>query len=121
MIETQTTESSKKRVLIAGGGRIGSRFGRSLIRSGHSVWGLRRNTAVLPGYMIPLRVDLVTGSGLSSLPPALDFVFYTASSDSPKEEAYKSAYSVGIRNLIESLVEQGQTRTRLVFTSSTGI
>ena len=63
----------------------------------------------------------MTGSGLSFLPPALDFVFYAASSDSPKEEAYRSAYSVGIRNLIESLVEQGQTLTRLVFTSSTGI
>jgi nucleoside-diphosphate-sugar epimerase len=48
-------------------------------------------------------------------------VFYTASIDSPKKEAYRAVYSVGIRNLIESLVEQGQTLTRLIFVSSTGV
>lgn len=119
MMETQAVKSSKKRVLIAGCGRIGTQFGRALIRTGHSVWGLRRTTAALPGKMIPLRADLATGTGLSSLPSPLDFVFYTVSSDSPQEKDYRAAYSLGVQNLISAL--QDQKLARLVFVSSTGV
>ena len=112
---------SGKRILIAGCGRIGSLLGVTLAGQDHTVWGLRRHSHLLPQGILPLQGDLAAGSGLSSLPPSLDFVFYTASSGASTKEAYKAAYFEGVRNLLEALVAQKQEVKRIFFVSSTGV
>lgn len=114
-------KQNRRRILIAGCGRIGSRLGINLSEQGHTVWGLRRRSDLLPAGILPLKGDLATGDGLSSLPPDLAFVFYAASSGAPTEEAYKAAYSEGVRNLIAALAYQRQQIRRIFFVSSTGV
>jgi len=115
------SRASGLRVLIAGCGRLGSSLGAVLAEQAHTVWGLRRRTDELPDEIQPLEGDLASGRGLSSLPPCLDYVFYTASSGSSSAEGYKAAYLTGVRNLLETLIKQQQTIRRVFFVSSTGV
>ena len=87
-------------ILIAGCGDVGSALGERLRTDGHRVWGLRRHTAGLPISIQPFVADLAVAETLQSLPPGLDFVFYTAASDAASDEAYQRAYVDGMRNLL---------------------
>lgn len=111
------------RILIAGCGYVGCALGERLASEGHTVFGARRNPRALPRNIQPVTLDLSSPIPPEDLPPDLDFVFYTSSagssSSSSPEDAYKSAYVEGPRNLLAALGTQNVRR--VLFTSSTGV
>jgi nucleoside-diphosphate-sugar epimerase len=108
-------------VLIAGCGYVGSALGVRLAAAGHTVWGLCRRPDVLPSGIHPLVADLTVPQTLQALPPALDFVFYTAAPDGSTDEAYRAAYVDGLGHLLQALSMQGQPLQRVFLTSSTAV
>lgn len=107
------------RILIAGCGYVGSALGLLLASEGHTVFGLRRNTAALPFGITPVRADLSKPLPPNTLPTGLDAVVCAASPGGSSDEAYHAAYVDGPGNLISAL--QGQGIERLVLVSSTGV
>ena len=108
-------------ILIAGSGYIGTALGSLLAGEGHTVWGLRRSTGQLPDSIQPFSADLTDRASLEDLPASLDFVAYTAAADDSSDEAYRSAYVVGLTNLLDALQAQGHQPARILFTSSTSV
>jgi len=109
------------RVLIAGCGYAGIALGTRLASEGHSIWGLRRRSELLPTAILPLRADLCNPVSLTPIPAALDFVFYTAAAERADDASYQAAYVTGIRNLLDHLFETRHPIKRLFFTSSTAV
>jgi len=109
------------RVLIAGCGYTGIALGTQLADDGHTVWGLRRRPELLPATIHPLKADLCNPGSLAPIPPALDFVFYTAAAEHTEDASYQAAYVTGVRNLLDHLSVSGQQLKRLFFTSSTAV
>ena len=107
------------RVLISGCGYVGSALGLLLADDGHTVFGLRRNPAELPAVINPVRADFSVPLSPEALPPDLDAVLCAASPGGSSDEAYRTAYVDGPRNLISAL--GGQSVERLVLVSSTGV
>jgi nucleoside-diphosphate-sugar epimerase len=107
------------RVLIAGCGYVGSALGLLLSAEGHTVFGLRRDTASLPDAIKPVRVDLSEPLPPGALPPHLDAVVCAASPGGSSDEAYRTAYVDGPRHILSAL--EGQRVERLVLVSSTGV
>ena len=108
-------------VLIAGCGYIGTALGSLLAAERHTVWGLRRHPATLLPDVRPFAADLTSPDSLQTLPPAVDWVFYSAAPDTHDDAAYRAVYVEGVRNLLHALTFQ-QARPRRVFlTSSTGV
>ena len=109
------------RILIAGCGYVGTALGKRLAVEGHLVWGLRRSPKALPDDIHPLAADLCTPTTLQILPPALDVIFYMAGASNTSDDAYRSTYVDGLRNLLDTLQEQQQHPRRIFMTSSTGV
>jgi nucleoside-diphosphate-sugar epimerase len=110
------------RILIAGCGDVGSVLGVNLHRAGHQVFGLKRNPVTLPPQIQPLAADLTDPESLnSSLPSALDYIFYTAAADGFSEDRYRAVYMDGLRHLLNALHSQGQQPRRIFLTSSTSV
>lgn len=108
------------RILIAGCGYVGAELARQLADRGHTVFGLRRNTAQLPPGIEPITADLAIPGSLATMPKSLDYVFYTASASGYSESAYRAAYVSGFRNLLVALYRQSDLK-RIFYTSSTGV
>lgn len=108
------------RILIAGCGYVGSELARQLTAQGHTVFGLRRNTALLPPEIEPIAADLASPGSLAVIPKSLDYVFYTASASGYSESAYRATYVSGLRNLLVALYRQPELK-RIFYTSSTGV
>jgi nucleoside-diphosphate-sugar epimerase len=109
------------RVLVAGCGYVGSALAARLAAEGHAVWGLRRTPSALPPGVAPLAADLADPDTLRDLPPALDFVAYTAAPGGPSDDAYRAVYVDGVRNLLDALESQRQRPRRVLLTSTTGV
>ena len=109
------------RVLIAGCGDVGTHLGQQLVRAGHHVLGLRRQTELLPDEIEPVRVDLCDPQSVRRLPRSVDYIVYALSPDHPSENAYINAYQRGPRILIEGLRDVGATIKRVVYVSSTRV
>jgi len=109
------------RVLIAGCGYVGIALVTQLAGAGHAVWGLRRRSELLPTTIQPLKADLCNPGSLTPIPPAIDFVFYTAAAEHRDDASYQAAYVTGVRNLLYRLSVTGQQLQRLFFTSSTAV
>lgn len=108
-------------ILIAGCGYIGTGLGVVLAVEGHTVWGLRRHPATLPSGIRPLEADLISLDTLQGLPPAVDYVFYTAAPDTHDDAAYQAVYVEGLRNLLNALTARQAHPRRVFLTSSTGV
>ncbi|MEZ5582295.1 MAG: SDR family oxidoreductase [Candidatus Competibacteraceae bacterium] len=108
-------------ILIAGCGDVGMSLGVALVKAGHRVWGLRRCSAALPAGIHPLVADLAIPASLQALPPALDYVYYTAAPDGFSEASYQAVYVDGIRNLLTALENANQNLRRIFLTSSTSV
>jgi nucleoside-diphosphate-sugar epimerase len=108
-------------ILIAGCGYVGTALGSLLAAEGHAVWGLRRHPATLPAGIRPLEADLTSPDTLRTLPPALDYIFYTAAPDTHDDAAYQAVYVEGLRNLLNALTLQQAHPRRIFLTSSTGV
>jgi len=102
------------RVLIAGCGYVGSKLARTLRASGHDVFGLKRRPTRIDDVEI-IAADL--NQPLDAKLPDVDVAFFTAAPDSRGEDAYRSLYVDGLRNLSGALNDA----TRLIFTSSTAV
>lgn len=108
-------------MLVAGCGYVGSALARELADEGRTVWGLRRDPDRLPEGVRPLAADLGRPDTLDGLPGAVDGVVYCASADASREEAYRTAYVEGPRNLLDALGRGGAAPRRLVYVSSTAV
>lgn len=109
------------RILIAGCGDVGTTLGQALHATGHQVWGLKRHPTDLPSGIQPIAADLTDPATLTTLPPDLDFVVYSAAAAGFSETQYQAAYVVGVSHLLEALRQAGQQPKRLLFTSSTSV
>ena len=100
------------RVLIAGCGYVGSALASQLAASGHTVFGLRRNVAVLPTGVTGVAADLSDPATLTGLPP-VDALVYSAAADGRTRESYEAAYLRGLDNVLaavdaRALASEGQ-------------
>ncbi|MDG4555321.1 MAG: SDR family oxidoreductase [Candidatus Competibacter sp.] len=109
------------RILIAGCGDIGTTLGLSLHAAGHRVWGMKRHPDDLPSGLQPLAADLADPATLTALPPALDYLVYSAAAAGFSEASYQAAYVTGIHNLLSALRQAGQRPKRVLLTSSTSV
>lgn len=109
------------RILIAGCGDIGTTLGLSLHAAGHQVWGMKRHPDDLPSELRPLAADLADLATLTALPPALDYLVYSAAAAGFSEAGYQAAYATGVHNLLIALRQAGQQLKRLLLTSSTSV
>ncbi|CBE69400.1 MAG: SDR family oxidoreductase [Candidatus Methylomirabilis oxygeniifera] len=108
-------------ILIAGCGYIGTALGSLLAAEGQTVWGLRRDPATLPSEIRPWAADLTSPDTLQTLPPAIDWVVYSAAPDTHDDTAYRSVYVDGLNNLLHALTVQQAHPRRVFLTSSTGV
>ena len=105
------------RILIAGCGDIGNALGIALIKDGHKVWGLRRNTGALAAGLSPLQVDLGEPIAPGTLPDNVSAVVYTAAPNERTDAAYHRAYVKGVSHLLYALTPTA----RVFFVSSTSV
>ncbi|WP_373020431.1 SDR family oxidoreductase [Thiomicrorhabdus sp.] len=104
-------------ILIVGCGGIGCELGLTLIQQGHTVYGIRRHTDLLPDGIQPIEADIA--HPLNDLPENLDYVFYSASAGKHKDVAYYQAYVSGVKHTLKAL--EGQNIKRIFFISSSSV
>lgn len=105
------------RILIAGCGKIGCELGAELTQQGHTVFGVRRNTADMPSSIQPVEADL--SHPLSELPDKMDYVVYAAAAGKHKDLAYFQAYVAGVKHVLDALKDQHIKR--FIFVSSSSV
>lgn len=112
----------KTTTLIIGCGDIGTALGQRLHEAGQRVIGVRRKvTQTLQDSGIePLALDISDSAVLDQLPVA-DIVVYVLSADRFDEEAYRSAYSDGLANVLAELAGRDTPPRRVFFISSTSV
>ena len=106
------------RVLIAGCGDLGNRLAQGLLHDGHTVFGLKRNTASLPVGVRPISADLLDPQTLNTLPPGIDVLVFMPTPATRDEAGYNAIFIRALENLFLALDhEPGQT----VLISSTAV
>lgn len=112
----------KKRILIAGCGRIGQRLGKALVRQGHTVFGLRRSAAALPENIQLIRGDLLQPDSLRMVvPEQIDQIFYILTPSDYTDAGYAAAYVEGLTNLLNLMQIRNTRLPRVIFVSSTSV
>jgi nucleoside-diphosphate-sugar epimerase len=106
------------RVLIAGCGDVGNVLATLLIRDGHVVYGLKRDTSSLPVDVIPIQADLLKPESLEGLPTEIDVLVFMPTPARRDQAAYEDIFIRGWKNLWGGL-EKTPKRTLLV--SSTAV
>lgn len=110
------------RVLVVGCGDIGSRVAVLLQQQGCLVYGLRRNTALLPAGVLPVTADLSQAQCPAQWPQeSIDYVLYIMAAQASNQAAYQQAYVQGQRHVYAWLAEQQQQPKRVVFVSSSSV
>lgn len=109
------------RVLVAGLGDVGGRAAARLATHGHTVVGVRRSDAPGPDGVTMVRGDLTDPALVGTLPPDIDHVLITVSSDGRDPDRYRSAYLDGPTTLLAGLAERGDPVEHVVFTSSSAV
>ena len=106
------------RVLIAGCGDVGSVLAASLLRDGHTVFGLKRDPSGLPEGVRRVQADLLQSETLEDLPGGVDTLIYMPTPGSRDRAAYEAIFLQGWKNLWAALDEEPQ---RTVVVSSTAV
>jgi nucleoside-diphosphate-sugar epimerase len=110
------------RVLIVGCGYVGLPLGAELVRLGHEVFGLRRNSAaeneLKAAGIQPLFGDVSKLDELINLPRDFDWVVNCVAAGGDAEN-YRAVYFNGTKNLIEWLAPNPPKK--FVYTSSTSV
>lgn len=106
------------RVLIAGCGDVGSILATSLLKNGHEVYGLKRDTSTLPETVHPVQADLLRPDTLSSLPKKIDGLVFMPTPSKRDQAGYEAIFIQGWKNLWSAL-DNPPARTLLV--SSTAV
>jgi nucleoside-diphosphate-sugar epimerase len=109
-------------VLIVGCGYVGLPLGAELVRLGHEVFGLRRNSSAEPELksagIQPLTGDVTKPDDLKNLPHEFDWVVNCVAAGGDAGN-YRQIYLQGTRNLIEWLAPNPPKK--FVYTSSTSV
>ena len=106
------------KILIAGCGYVGTALGKYLVRSGHEVWGIRRQwPADRANGIRPITADLSKFASLQDLPPADVVVLCQA--PSRQDDRYRETYFEGTRNLVAAL--RDKKPRKLILISSTSV
>jgi nucleoside-diphosphate-sugar epimerase len=110
------------RVLIVGCGYVGVPLGAELVRLGHEVFGLRRNSAaeneLKAAGIQPLFGDMTRPDEFKKLPRDFDWVVNCVAAGGDAEN-YREVYFNGTKNLIEWLAPNPPKK--FVYTSSTSV
>jgi nucleoside-diphosphate-sugar epimerase len=110
------------RVLIVGCGYVGLPLGAELVRLGHEVFGLRRNSSaeneLKAAGIQPLFADMTKPDELKKLPGDFDWVVNCVAAGGDAEN-YRAVYFQGTRNLIDWLAPNPPKK--FVYTSSTSV
>ena len=97
------------KVLIAGCGYVGTLLGQELAKSGHEVWGLRRDFMALRELektgIRPIQANLLSSESLTKL-PSVDYVVM-CQAPSKKNDDYNATYYEGTKNLLAALPPAG--------------
>jgi nucleoside-diphosphate-sugar epimerase len=110
----------KESVLIVGCGDVGIATARLLTDSGYHVVGLRRNTDALPGFIEPMKADIVDPGSLAPLQNRqFAWVLVTSSAGEFSQQRYHSVYVNGLQNVLASL--QRHPLRHLLLASSTSV
>ena len=111
------------RLLIAGCGYVGTALGSELAKSGHEVWGLRRDLVALRQLestgIQAVQANLLDPESLKRLPSVEYAVLCQAPSPERKSDNYFSTYFQATRNLLEALPKK--TLRKAVLISSTSV
>ena len=111
-----------KTLMIAGCGDVGGRLGQQLSAAGWTVFGLRRNVALLPQGIRPVAGDLHADACPAAWPSEpLDYLVYCAAATDHDEAGYRAAYVDGLRRVLTWLAQYSQRPKRLLFVSSSGV
>ena len=106
-----------QRVLIAGCGDLGSALALRLIAAGCRVTGLRRQSALLPAGIEPLRADLGDATCVRrAVTGEFDSVVVATAAKQFDAESYRRVYVDGLRNLLDAVA--GAPRVLLVSSTS---
>ena len=109
------------RVLVAGIGDVGGRAAAMLVDAGHEVVGVRRSDAAGPDGVTMVRGDLTAPELVDRLPPGIDAVLLSVSSDGRDPGLYRRAYVDGPTTLLEGLRDRGDELAHVLFTSSSAV
>ncbi len=106
------------RILIAGCGDVGSVLAVALLREGHVVYGLKRDTSTLPEGVKAIQADLTNPNTLKDLPEGIDQLVFMPTPASRDQSGYEAIFIQGWKNVWAAL-KQAPIRTLLV--SSTAV
>jgi nucleoside-diphosphate-sugar epimerase len=106
------------RVLIAGCGDVGSVLAVSLLRDGHTVFGLKRDPSNLPAGVHGLRADLLQADSLGNLPGKIDALVYMPTPSQRDRAGYEAIFIDGWNNLWAALDAEPR---RSLLVSSTAV
>jgi nucleoside-diphosphate-sugar epimerase len=106
-------------VVLAGCGDLGTEIGLRFVDRGARVIGIRRRSELLPASFEGHSIDL--SRDIPALPRDTDLVVIALAADAPTEQAYRSAYLDGLRNVLDALENAGATPQRVLMVSSTAV
>lgn len=106
-----------KRVFIIGAGYVGSAAAELLRLAGHSVSTGRRS----PRLKGEFKMDVLNSETYPNELLEAEIVIYCVSADNYSDDAYRSAYVDGLRNIISFLRANPNKLVRFIFVSSTGV
>lgn len=109
-----------KQVVIAGCGDVGVALARRLDARGFKVYGLRRDTAGLPGWIEPIAADLTDPQRPAGWPARVDYLVYCPAAGKRDAELYQRLYVQGLEHVLGWLAESRQ-KPFLLQVSSTGV
>ncbi|MBL4584493.1 MAG: SDR family oxidoreductase [Pseudomonadales bacterium] len=109
------------KTLIAGCGDVGIRLANRLLRSGHTVWGIRRDVQKLPENIHGIAANMATDTEFPGFPSEVDHVIYCAAAGERSEQRYRSTYVEGLKNLLARLDQLSNPNLRIIFVSSTAV
>ena len=109
------------KLLIAGCGYVGTALGQELTKSGHEVWGIRRDPAALRFLeentrIKPIQADLLS-SDLIKKTPSVEYVLI-CQSPSKKNDEYLSTYFQATKNLLKVLSRNELRKVILISSTS---
>ena len=106
------------RVLIAGCGDVGGVLATQLLKDGHVVYGLKRDTSSLPDGVVPVAADLTKPETLKNLPQDIDRLVFMPTPASRDEAGYEAIFIQGWKNVWAGLK---QPPARSLVVSSTAV
>ncbi|MDE1465219.1 NAD-dependent epimerase/dehydratase family protein [Spartinivicinus poritis] len=110
----------QKSCLIVGCGDIGTRLAKLMFSKGFKVWGVRRNTDLLPSDINPVTSDIASERTFLNW-PVCDYVVYSVAASERSDEGYRQAYVKGLANLLSWMEKTKQNTRRLLYVSSSRV